>query len=396
MEGQLLGFVRGWASKLEAVKIKERTMRGKLSRAREGRHPGGRTAYGYKLVNGKQEINPEQAEVVHKIFSWLTEDGMSLRSIQLRLNRMDIPTREGKSWWSRVTVYRIITDPMYAGQWYYNKHMNTRDKARSNGTIRVLRPRDQWIPVDMPAIISQDTFEAAQRQLARNRELCSRNTKRQYLLSGLLVCGNCGYRLKARTTNGRIYYCCKSKLGDDRPKICSAKNTQGEILERVVWDNVSELLSQPELIIDQVKNREKANPTAHLEVRLDKTYHTLEKKKVEEDRMLDAYKIGAIDLQTLKRKMDEIKEEQRNLERERLNLEKELRKAQAQELNEEKLYQFCQSLPGTLANLSFEDKKQILREVVDRIVVDGNEVTIYGIIPTSEDKDMSIVFQSPQ
>jgi site-specific DNA recombinase len=320
---------------------------------------------------------------------------MSLRSIQLRLNRMSIPTREGKSWWSRVAVYRIVTNPMYTGHWYYNKHMNTRDKARSNGTIRVLRPRDQWVPVDVPAVIPQDTFEAAQRQLARNRELCSRNTKRQYLLSGLLVCGNCGYRLKARTTNGRIYYCCKSKLGDDRPKICSAKNTQGEILERVVWDNVSELLSQPELIINQVKNREKANPTAHLEVRLDKTYQALEKKKVEEDRMLDAYKIGAIDLQTLKRKMDEIKEEQRNLERERLNLEKELRKAQAQELNEEKLYQFCQSLPGTLANLSFEDKKQILREVVDRIVVDGNEVTIYGIIPTPEDKDMSIVFQSP-
>jgi hypothetical protein len=33
MEGQLLTYVRGWASKLEAVKIKERTTRGLRMRA---------------------------------------------------------------------------------------------------------------------------------------------------------------------------------------------------------------------------------------------------------------------------------------------------------------------------------------------------------------------------
>ena len=77
-------------------------------------------------------------------------------------------------------------------------------------------------------------------------------------------------------------------------------------------------------------------------------------------------------------------------------VEKELNKAEAQELNKEKLYQFCQSLPTTLANLSFEDKRQILREVIDKIVLDGNEVTIYGIIPLPEEevRDMSIELPS--
>jgi len=117
----------------------------------------------------------------------------------------------------------------------------------------------------------------------------------------------------------------------------------------------------------------------------------LGRKKVEVDRMLDAYKIGAIDLQTLKQKMDEIKNE------EKPKLEKELHRVKVQELNEKRLHQFCQSLPATLANLNFEDKRQILREVIDEIVIDGNEVTIYGIIPLPEEeaRDMSVELLSP-
>jgi len=49
LEGQLLGFVRGWASKLESLKIRERTMRGKRDKAKSGKLPGVSRArlYGY-------------------------------------------------------------------------------------------------------------------------------------------------------------------------------------------------------------------------------------------------------------------------------------------------------------------------------------------------------------
>ncbi len=114
--------------------------------------------------------------------------------------------------------------------------------------------------------------------------------------------------------------------------------------------------------------------------------------------MLEAYKIGAIDLHTLKQKMDEIRSEETRLNEESVTLEAELRRAQAQELNEEKLYEFCRSLPTVLTGLAFEDKKQILREVVDKIVVDSGEVTIYGIIPPTPEEigeDASTVLHSP-
>jgi len=394
--GKLVSYIRGYAAKLEVEKIRERTTRGKLSSAKEGKQPGGRPKYGYGLVNGRHVIEPREAEVVRMVFDWLVGHGMSLRAIQHKLIKTGIPTREGKSWWQRATLYHIVTDPIYTGRWYYNKHVDAPAKNKVNGTIQVLKPKEQWIFVKVPAIISQETFELAQRQLTRNRELCRRNTKREYLLSGLLTCGNCGFNLIARTTEGRSYYCCSSKSGNNRPKICSSKNVRGDKLEAVVWESVSRLLSQPELIIEQVKKRGQANPGAYLEANLDRVSSGLERKKVEVDRMLDAYKIGAIDLQTLKQKMDEIKNEEAQLNEEKLRLERELREARAQELNEEKLYQFCRNLPVTLANLNFEDKRQVLREVIEKIIVNGNDITIYGIIPLPEEKakDLSVVLPS--
>ena len=109
--------------------------------------------------------------------------------------------------------------------------------------------------------------------------------------------------------------------------------------------------------------------------------------------MLEAYKIGVIDLTTLKQKLDALKCEETRLSEDKLTLESELRQAQAQELNEQKLFEFCQSLPAVLTGLDFGERRQILREVVDKIVVDSGEVTIYGIIPPPPD-DASIVLHS--
>jgi site-specific DNA recombinase len=395
LNGKLVGFMLGWASEFEAAQIRERTMRGKLAKAKQGKQPCGKAAYGYRLRDGEHEINEEEAEVIRMVFDWLARDGMTLRAIQLRLNRLGIPTKEDKSWWQRATLYRIVRDPIYTGKWYYNKRMEAPAKTKKGATVQVLKPREQWIPVEVPAIISEQTFEAAQRQLERNRELCKRNTKREYLLTGLLVCGKCGFNLNARTVKARVYYCCNSKLGTITPNICPSKYIQGPKLEEVVWDTISRLLAQPELFLQQLQDR-KYNPVAHIEANLGRVCQSLERKTVEADRMLDAYKIGAINIQTLKCKLDEIKKEQAELNNAKLSLETDIRNAQAEELNEEKLYRFCRGLPATLTNLNFEDRKQILREVVDKVVVDGNKVTIYGIIPKPEGEvaDVSVGLSS--
>jgi hypothetical protein len=65
-----------------------------------------------------------------------------------------------------------------------------------NGRGRTARPREEWIPVQVLAIVDPELWELAHAQLARNRAQARRNnTKHAYLLRGLLICGRCGRRL---------------------------------------------------------------------------------------------------------------------------------------------------------------------------------------------------------
>jgi site-specific DNA recombinase len=59
-EGQLIGFVNGYAAQIEREKIRERTVRGKLARAAQGKLPEGtgKGAYGYRYESetGRREL----------------------------------------------------------------------------------------------------------------------------------------------------------------------------------------------------------------------------------------------------------------------------------------------------------------------------------------------------
>jgi len=256
--------------------------------------------------------------------------------------------------------------------------------------------KEEWVSIPIPAIVPRDTFEQVQARFERNRAFAMRNTRREYLLSGLLVCSKCGRTYRGMTSRGRAYYECRSKRADISPELCPSCYLRGDRIEPLIWDTVSRLLSQPQLIIDQVEN-DGHKPLEHLKANLDRVGDTLAKKKIEADRMLEAYKVGAIDLPTLKRKMEEIGKDEVELNEQKLKLESELRKAEAEDLNEEKLYEFCRSLPTVLTGLNFKDKRQILREVIDKIVMNGDLATIYGIIPPppqENSEDASIVFHS--
>ncbi|MGD0353730.1 MAG: recombinase family protein [Dehalococcoidia bacterium] len=75
--GKLVVYIKGFAAKLEAEKIRERTTRGRKSRAQMGKLPtGGVNLYGYDYdsTTGKRKVNDYQASVVAMMFRWLIEE----------------------------------------------------------------------------------------------------------------------------------------------------------------------------------------------------------------------------------------------------------------------------------------------------------------------------------
>jgi len=121
--GKLINYIRGFASKLEASKIRERTMRGRRARAKEGRIPGGGSArlYGYDYVSasqkngGRRVRNEPEAIWVRRMYEWLTDEGLSTNGILYRLRAHNAPTKSGKPW-NRRSVQAILRNPAYTGK----------------------------------------------------------------------------------------------------------------------------------------------------------------------------------------------------------------------------------------------------------------------------------------
>jgi len=136
----------------------------------------------------------------------------------------------------------MLRNEVYIGKLYQFKRYHVEPKFRLNPSPRskktssLLRPKDEWILVKVPPLIPIELFEAVQRKLKTNAELSKRNTKRQYLLSGVLYCSQCGGRMGGHTIHGVPYYHCYRKglyadfmMRDDMELI---QKEQGELEKR--------------------------------------------------------------------------------------------------------------------------------------------------------------------
>ena len=274
---QLLLQIQGAIAEYERAVLAERFRRGKLQKARAGQWGAGQGPYGYRYVPkrdgvpGHLEIDEDEAVVVRMLYGWLIDERMTVRQIIKRLAAGPWRPRNGKRLWSNAVVHRVLSDPLYAGTAYANRYVNVPPrKPRSAGpraglpTCRKARPREEWIPVPVPAIIDDVTHQNASEQLARNSALSFRNnTRNDYLLRCLLTCRTCGFAMCGVTSSGaggrrqHRYYICHGKdtLARDRACPCPQPRTRVEELDAAVWDHVKRLLDDPATLAAQFEER---------------------------------------------------------------------------------------------------------------------------------------------
>jgi site-specific DNA recombinase len=176
-EGWLFFQMRGALAEYERAKILERLKRGLIGRAKAGHPSGDGVALGYRYVKeshaGRWEIDDDEAVIVRRIFA-LCLEGMPTRAVARASTGERIPIKHdrhpevkghklaGNGAWHANVVRQVLTYEGYIGRLFYNKE-------RANGkTRRTNRPREEWIAVEIPAIISAGDFQAVQAQLARN------------------------------------------------------------------------------------------------------------------------------------------------------------------------------------------------------------------------------------
>lgn len=400
-EERMLEQMKGVFAEYERAQIAERCRRGRLFRARGGQLWLSCAPYGYRYLPqtescaGRLVINEEEATIVRLIFGWLVDQQLSTYQIVKRLNQSGVSTRGGNPRWAESTIGGILRNPVHAGIYYYNCRQKVERKPvprageqapKPRASWRTRRPKEEWIGIEVPAIIERSTWDQAQEQLRVNRERAGRNNKRhEYLLRSLLVCGCCGLRMHGVCDrNGvRRYQCSGKESLRSSPTPCPSRLVRADQIEELVWQSLSELLRDPNLLAEQYQLRTQSSgltPAQEEQQRLSRKEQALNR---EEQRLIDAYQSGILELEILKERRARIAQELSRLATSQAAVCEQIEQQQQQQSLLTSLEEFTRTISASLDNPSFETKQKILRLVVDKIEFKENEVGIKYLIPIS-------------
>lgn len=307
--GKFVLTLLGSIAQLERDAIRERCMLGKARHARDGKWVGGKPPLGYRVgEDGKLEIEPFEACQVQRIFRLYVEEGLGTVPIADILTAEGVPlfsvTRgvrrvleSGR--WNAGHVARILHNTAYSGKHVWRKTQT----IPSNGDRKkreVPASEDQWIVTEVPALVSQEMFDAAQQKAQRNFAMARRNAKRDYLLRGLVTCGRCGraYVGDGQHSQGRFYYRCTGTntfRGAAIPK-CESAYVRAEVLEDLVWQDVSAFCRDPGPVLDQLMSQAKVQVEAQASVEAEQAEldTVLQQKQAERQRVIGLMRRGII------------------------------------------------------------------------------------------------------
>lgn len=254
-EGQLFYSIRGAVAEFEKEMIKRRTVAGKIRKARAGGWTHWPGIYGYVYTDGVVTVNETQSDVIRLIFRLGAE--MGVRQVADRLGLLGLTSpRAEKIVWSATTIKRIIQNEAYytgithirttdSSGVHLNKYKADEDKLR-----RKMRPTEEWVAMELPPIVDEEVWKAANRRLTNARRKAETQETPRYLLSGLLRCGHCGktwhgYSTEAMLKDGpkrRKYYVCTYRIpgppkGTGLEK-CETGYVQCAGFDAFVWETV--------------------------------------------------------------------------------------------------------------------------------------------------------------
>lgn len=347
-------------AQLEREQIKERMSMGKLGRVKNGKTSAwSKVPFGYDYLDGELVINEIQAPVVRSMFERYLA-GVSITKLVDHLNEEGHIGKDRP--WSYRTVRTVLDNALYTG--------------RTNFKGEVYEG-------DHEPIISDEVYYKTQTELERRqKEAYAKNNnprpfQAKYLLSGLLRCGRCGAgfeliqgnKRKDGTRNKR--YRCWSQSSKNHNKTrrgyraewCDACVYQMEPLEALVLGEVEKLRLNPDGMADH-QPADNSNERAALESELGTIQQKLE-------RITLLFIEGGMPMEVLNK-------QKAALEQQRDAINKKLDKLEVDtpDLAIAEAREVLASALGNVSELEYEDQKRIVRTLIERITLDGDDMLI--------------------
>jgi hypothetical protein len=153
-------------------------------------------------------------------------------------------------------------------------------------------------------------------------------------------------------------------------------------LDGYVWESIKELLQDPQRVMDEWSSRASSDTKlAHLRLERDESERFLRAQEKILSRLRDAYEAGALDLQDLVQRSERVRTRIEKAKEDLIVAEKAL--SETIELSEVigRLSDFSEKVRVGLANLSWLQRRQIVRTLISRVEIDGDGATIVYRVP---------------
>jgi site-specific DNA recombinase len=291
-----------------------------------------------------------------------------------------------------------LRQPAYTGQVYGERFRARAPRVRRSATHPIGRshdslvdqPPDTWIPIiTIPAIISPDLFERAQEKLAQNTSFATRhNTTHQYLLRALVSCGVCQSSCTGRRLQtGHMYYVCAAKgnpIHTRKAEKCASRFSPAQQLDDVVWRDLCDVLTHPAQLNQALERAHQGHwLPQELQARREQVQQAQHRLAQQLERLTEAYLGAVMALPEYQRRRQELEQKLQALRTQADQLLMQVDRQKELAGIQDSVAAFCQRVQAGLEQATFEQKRQLVELLIDRVLVTNGEVEIRYVIPTT-------------
>lgn len=373
----LQSVIEGY-SEYYSMNLRREVMKGLKENALTCRFTGGIPCLGYDIDKDTQKyiINDYEAEAVKLIFKMYL-DGYGYTDIISELNKRAFKTKRGKSF-GKNSLYEILRNEKYTGVYIYNKHVHPDENGKFNRHAQ--RDDSEVIRIEggIPQIISKEDFEAVQKKMnARKQQTARYKSKQEYLLSGKIVCGECGGKFAGNSRHAGkrlemiyISYSCTKKNGKEK---CHNPGIKRDVLENIVLKQLADKVFDEKLLPEIIAKYDEFARQKNGELYTNKNH--IKSKLAEIDKSIN----NIVDI-VVSTGSAALADKLKNLEAEKATLENTLAELEISlsemSVSEETLRAAFKKAKAMLSSGTLANKKAIVEHYVKQIIIHRDTIDI--------------------
>jgi site-specific DNA recombinase len=354
----VLGIMAAFAQ-LERETIVERVTDAKREAAKQGRFMGGPPPFGYNHDSATKSvaINTEQSEIVTMIYNEYLTSQMGYQRIADILNERKIKAPQVK-YWGKETVAKILSNPFYAG---YLPH------------------KGQLYAGQHAAIIAKEKWHEVQNLLSNRSNSFSKPGN--FLLAGNIYCGECGARMRSKTTQQQYpkgslptrYYVCYSQDGSAKHMVkdptCKCGYKRAIEIENFVVNELKSISKDKDLIIQIYKEMIDIVDMKFIEKKINQFEKEITQLKKRIDKWYDAYERDSISATDMAERVNSLQVKRKLLENQISDLQVELTCQSDRVISVNEFLETIDNFEDVWEECTTEEQKIIINALIKAIKV---------------------------